>query len=86
MVGSISWPPLLQTDRYAESRSQLDKLFAKRTEQGVLSYEDQQQIAEATKAMLESLRGQVREVPQMDYIAAKRFVESLAYEARIPAA
>lgn len=84
VAGTISWPPLLQTDRYAASRSKLEKLFAKRTDQGVISYEDQRQIGEATKAMLKELKGQVRDVPQMDYIAAKRFIESLAYEARIP--
>jgi hypothetical protein len=85
VAGTISWPPLLQADRYAASRSKLDKLFAKRVDQGVISYEDQREIAEATKAMLAELKGQVREVPQMDYIAAKRFIESLAYEAKIPA-
>jgi len=84
VAGSVSWPTLLQTDRYAKSRTQLEKLFAKRAEQGVISYEDQAQIAAATKAMLAELKGQVREVPQMDYIAAKRFIENLAYEARIP--
>lgn len=86
VAGAISWPPLLQSERYAKSRGQVDKLFAKRTGQGVLSYEDQRAIGEATKAMLGELKGQVRDVPQMDYISAKRFIESLAYEAKIPAA
>ena len=34
--------------------------------------------------MLDELKGQIRDVPQMDYIAARRFVESLAYEATAP--
>jgi hypothetical protein len=85
VAGSVAWPTLLQVDRYADSRAKLEKLFAKRAEQGVISYEDQAQIAATTKAMLAELKGQVRDVPQMDYIAAKRFIESIAYEAKIPA-
>lgn len=85
MAGSIAWPPLSQTGRYAESRSHLAKLFAKRAEQGAFSYDDRRQIGVTRKALLEELKGQVREAPQTDYVAAKQLKKNLAYEPRIPA-
>jgi len=84
VAGTISWPILLQTDQYAAYRSELESLFAKRAYDGVVGTNDYLQIDKTTKAMLAELKKQVREVPQMDYIAARRFVESLAYEARVP--
>ena len=82
--GKIAWPVMLQADRYASQRSELEQLFAKRADHGVLGLDDHLQIRKTTDAMLEKLKGQVREVPQMDYIAARRFVESLALEGISP--
>jgi len=80
VTGKIDWPVLLKADRYAPHRAELEKLFAKRAEQGMLGSDDYLQVQKTTDAMLEELKGQVREVPQMDYIASRRFVESLAFE------
>ena len=75
---------MLRGDPYASQRSELEQLFAKRAEHGVLGLDDHLQIRKATSAMLEELKAQIREVPQMDYIAARRFVESLAFEGSAP--
>lgn len=85
VAGTISWPTLLQTDQYAAYRSELEGLFAKRAHDGVVGTNDYLQIDKTTKAMLAELKKQVREVPQMDYIAAKRFLESLAFESKLSA-
>ena len=82
--GKIAWPVVLQGDQFASYRDDLEGLFAKRADHGALGLDDHMNVNKTTKAMLEELKGQVREVPQMDYIAAKRFVESLAYEGRTP--
>ncbi|HUT94613.1 MAG TPA: hypothetical protein VMY37_34475 [Thermoguttaceae bacterium] len=84
VTGKIAWPVLLQTDAYSAHRKELEQLFGKRAEHGVLGVDDQLQIRKTTTAMLAELKGQIRDVPQMDYIAARRFVESLAYEATAP--
>ena len=81
--GRINWPLLLTADRYAKQRVELESLFAQRAA-GAVTWENSTEIDQVTKAMLEELKGQVREVPQMDYIAAKRFLESLAHEAKLP--
>lgn len=84
VTGNIGWPVVLKADRYTPYRTELEQLFAKRAEHGVLGVDDHLQVRKTTGAMLDELKGQVREVPQMDYIAARRFVESLAYEGTAP--
>jgi len=74
VTGDISWPILLRDDRYADYRARLEALFAERAASAQLS----------TSAY--PLEKRVARVPQMDYIAAKRFIQSLAYEARQPSA
>ena len=40
---------------------------------------------EECQNQMADLKKQVRDVPPQDYTVAKRFLESLAYEARLPA-
>jgi len=83
--GAISWPMLLQSPQYADYRAQLESLYAKRAEYGGITTDDYFQINRTTGAMLDALKTQVRNVPPAEYMAARRFIESLAYEARRPA-
>jgi hypothetical protein len=84
ITGEIQWPLLLQTDRYAGYRGELEALFAQRARSDQLSPATHFQIDRTTKALLEAMKKQVWRVPPMDYAAAKRFVRSLAYEVRRP--
>jgi len=47
--------------------------------------EDYMKFDSTVKAMLAELKKQIREVPPSTWIAAKRFLESLSYEARLSA-
>lgn len=87
ITGGVSWPKLLQTEPFSESRKQVEQLFAKRAEGVALGFKDQTELGKITDAMLADLKKLLREkeVSQMDYIACKRFVESLAYQGRLPA-
>jgi len=85
VTGRISWPLLLKTSAFDATRAKLDDLFAKRASRGGIDFEQQMQIRQSTKDMLALLKGQIRNVPADDYIPAKRFVESLAYEGQKPA-
>jgi hypothetical protein len=83
--GDISWPTLLQTDQFSEYRSEIEELYAQRAQSGSLSWDDQRKVDQTAKALLKDLRANVRDLPPQEYMAAKRFVESLTYEARRPA-
>ena len=81
--GGIRWPAVLQREEFAAYREQLDVEFAEKSlgESGVgsLLY---QQVREGTEQMRAELQGLIREVSPTQYIAAKRFIDSLANEAR----
>ena len=84
--GGITWPPALQSSPFESYRQELDSVYARRASAGAISANDYYAIRTTTSAMLTELKKYVRDIPPMDYIDAKRFVESLAYEARKPAA
>jgi len=86
VTGDISWPILLRDDRYADYRARLETLYAERAASAQLSTSTYLNIHRTTRAFLKELERRVARVPQMDYIAAKRFIQSLAYEAREPSA
>lgn len=79
--GQISWPIILQAPQYAPYRDKLDQLFSKRATLGGVTTEDYLEINRTTKDMLAALKQEVKEVPTDAYIAAKNFIQSLAYEA-----
>jgi hypothetical protein len=86
VTGEISWPVLLRDDRYADYRAQLEALFAERATADPISTASYLRIHRTTQSFLKTLEKRVAHVPQMDYIAAKRFLQSLAFEAREPGA
>jgi hypothetical protein len=83
--GKIDWPRSLRTDEYADSRDQLDELFAKRAHYGDMSMEDFMKVKNLTDKMLDQLKQKVREMPSMEYVAAKSFLVSLAYQVQAAA-
>ena len=42
-------------------------------------------VYELTRAMRDELRDRIRGVPAFDYVHARRFLDSLAYEVHLPA-
>ena len=83
--GKIYWPSLLQRHEFLERREQLEALFARRASQPTgpgseISYEAQEAVAE----MRDQLRDMVEQVPPMDYVAVRRFLDSLSHEATLP--
>jgi hypothetical protein len=84
--GKLNWPYVLQKDDFSEQRKQLDSAFAQRARYGAMLPDAVEQVSEVTDAMLDQLRGMVRDLKTNEYLAAKTFVERLAYEANKPAA
>jgi hypothetical protein len=82
--GEVSWPTVLQSAPYDQYRSEMETLLGHRAASGALSFGDQQKLDQAKKEMLAELKSQIRDIPPQEYTTAKRFVESLAYEAKLP--
>ncbi len=83
--GKIYWPTVLQGESFLEERIQLESLFAKRKviEGGVSSpiFGEVQEVAEEMRTELRSI---MREISPVEYLAARKFIEALAFEARFP--
>jgi hypothetical protein len=83
LTGKISWPCALQCETCCDARERLEAIFARRaagecTSVGTPEY----RVARAAIAeILVDLRARVREVPTGEYIAAKKLLTSLEYEA-----
>jgi hypothetical protein len=85
VTGKIHWPLLLTAAEYSAQRADLEKVFANRAYHGMVSLDGLNQVNDETDAMLDTLRSQIRNVPPDQYVEARRFLESLAYEATQPA-
>ena len=85
VTGKVQWPLALQVDAYAKSRAELEPVFARRASSHTLTPDDYMKVRQVTKSMLAQLKDQVREIPAEQYTLAKRFIESLAYQATRPA-
>jgi hypothetical protein len=85
VTGKIRWPLLLTTPDYSAQRAELEKVFAARAYHGMVSLDGLYKVSDLTDAMLANLKSQIRDLPVDQYIEARRFLESLAYEATQPA-
>ena len=83
-TGKIYWPQALLDDAYSEYREQLDEIFVLGAHTGSLSQHGQQ-IHELSRAMQDELKKHIRSLQANDYIHARKFLESLAFEPRHPA-
>jgi hypothetical protein len=84
--GRIYWPDMLLDEEFSDGRIQLESLFAQRkagasAPGSSISGEVQTVAAQ----MREQLQAKIRQMSPEQYLAARRFLESLAYEARFPA-
>lgn len=87
LTGAIAWPALLKAEGFGAERKKLDALYAEReSKAGSIGGNQYEQIQEATDAMLAMLKANISTYSPDDYIKSKKFLESLAYEARFAAA
>jgi len=83
ITGNIHWPSVLTEEDYSDDRQILDVLFAQRERKhGSLTAEEYQEVQKATQALLNNLKKNVKKYQPNDFLAAKKFTESLAYESR----
>jgi hypothetical protein len=85
ITGQLNWPMLLQASDFVPYRAELDHVFAERASNGILAVDQFLKANRVTVAMLDTLKTRIYEVPTPEYIMARHFLESLAYEVRMPA-
>jgi hypothetical protein len=83
VTGGIAWPRALQDNEFTALRDELEKLYSKRADMGgSIGPDTYRQIRNTTDAMQAQLKRNVKKYRPHEYIDAKKFIESLAYEAR----
>ena len=86
LTGRINWPILLQHEMFQAPRAGLEELFDRWAVSRNLGAADRfgpreyLAILQRTGEMIEQLRQQIQRLPPQDYLNAKRFLESLAFE------
>lgn len=78
LTGAIGWPGPLRKAEYEPLRQRLDRLFQERAT-GYVVYGE---IQKTSDEFLAQLKADLEKFAPSDYIAAKSFLESLAYAAR----
>jgi len=83
VTGEIAWPILLRDDRFGPARDEIESLFSKHAITRGLNAEELRQVENVTGSMLKTLRDWVELTKPMEYTDALRFLESIAYEAKL---
>ena len=83
--GTIYWPEVLMEEEFYDGRIQLESLFAQRkAAPGISGSNVSRQVQTAVAQMRRQLRSRIRQMAPAEYVAARKFLESLAYEAQFP--
>jgi hypothetical protein len=84
--GRISWPEVLLEEEFSDGRIQLESLFAQRQPASPVSASSiSGEVQTAAAQMREQLQLKIRQMSPEEYLGARKFLESLVYEARLPA-
>jgi hypothetical protein len=81
-TGYVVWPEALLGDEFAEQRQRVEELLVLRAHiRYVSGLADE--IHAIAREMQDELRGRIREIPGDQYLAARRFLDALAWEGRV---
>jgi hypothetical protein len=78
LTGIVAWPATLRAPHYEPFRRRLDRLFQDRAT-GYVVYGE---IQAAIQEFADQLKLEIDRIPANDYVAAKKFLDSLAWAAR----
>jgi hypothetical protein len=79
-TGTINWPLALKRPEYADHREQIERLFSAKAQGTELVYN---QIAKAVDEFRLVLKADLNTFDQTEYVQAKNFLDSLAYESQL---
>jgi hypothetical protein len=81
-LGRLNWPAALEGDDFAADRDALDRIFRTRSPGDVgPSTQFYAQVRNITNAMQQKLRENIQELDAAQYVAAKKFLLGVSYEA-----
>jgi hypothetical protein len=81
--GDISWPVVLRGDDFAPFREVAEQFYHSRAAGSTdVTYDSYAQFQQAVADCQSLLKSHIKEFKADDYIRAKKFLDSLAYEAR----
>lgn len=84
-TGRLNWPLPLTAGEFAAERAALDMAFSTRTPGDVgVGTEFHAQVKQVVDEMLAKLQPKVAELSPMEFVAARKFLTSLTYEAQLP--
>jgi hypothetical protein len=81
VTGRLTWPEVLLAEKFADQRKEVEQLFELRAMTSH-SAGTRQKIRTFTGHMSDMLHRQVKDIPANDYIAARKFLDSLDYAVR----
>jgi hypothetical protein len=82
----IEWPTIFDQDRFIQVKEKVQGLLKKRTPQNSgYGSNNYNQVRQQIKLMKTSLKSYISTMEPMEYLAAKKFLESLEYEVRFKA-
>lgn len=83
--GRLHWPTALTAGQFSAERAALEMAFSTRTPGDMGAGTDfHTYVKQVTDLMQSKLQPQVSELSPMEFVAAKKFLGSLAYEAQLP--
>jgi hypothetical protein len=85
ITGQLNWPIILREKQYDPERRELDKLFEQRAAASSLAPNLYRDVQRYTGDLLTALKKNIKEYQSNDWIAAKKFVENLAFDVKFPA-
>lgn len=80
LSGTINWPGVLRDEKFKADREAIELLFKERS-RGITS--NSRAIGDACQALLDRLKPEAETLSANEFIRVRRFVESLANEARL---
>lgn len=84
VTGVMLWPVLLQSNEFAKQREYVEKAFVQRAYDGSMKGDAYLEVQQIANDLIELLKEWITKVPSDQYMSAKRFLQSVAYEAGQP--
>jgi len=82
-TGKITWPAALMRDSFVDHRKQIEALFISRAHTGTTS-EMSSTIYKKVREMQDELRKHIREIVTHEYMDARKFLDRVSLEGRLP--
>ncbi len=84
LTGQIAWPSLFKDPVYQADRKKFEALAAQRAQVGQLGVEQRKAVAEAAESVHGVMKANLKAYAPQDYVQAKKFLDQLAFEMRLP--